>query len=416
MGCWEEVKLDQKRNMELRKPAPLVGRRVDYSIAVIVLALIAIGLVMVYSTGWVSILKQTGGASDRNSLFYNQLVSFGLGLVVWYACTKIPLSWLRRAAPYVFYISLALMFLVLVPKIGVNINGASRWVRIGFLNFQPVEFFKLGFVLYLAHWLQKNNSKLNVKSWLEGLLPFLILLFVSAGLVTVIQRDMGSAMVIAMIGFGMYWMSGVQIRLFVIALGAALGSAVAMILLFPYRLSRVLTFLNHSDDPSGASYHINQALIALGSGGLFGRGIGKSLQAYGYLPEATNDSVFAIIGEEFGILGCSVVIGLVGLLVYRGFRIVANTQDEFARLVAAGITIWIGAQATINIAAMLGIIPLTGITLPFISYGGTSLLALLAAVGILQNISRYSTKETRHANRPFGRRQRRTHHTATGRA
>jgi cell division protein FtsW len=179
--------------MELRKPAPLVGRRVDYSIAVIVLALIAIGLVMVYSTGWVSILKQTGGASDRNSLFYNQLVSFGLGLVVWYACTKIPLSWLRRAAPYVFYISLALMFLVLVPKIGVNINGASRWVRLGFLNFQPVEFFKLGFVLYLAHWLQKNNSKLNVKSWLEGLLPFLILLFVSAGLVTVIQRNMGIA-------------------------------------------------------------------------------------------------------------------------------------------------------------------------------------------------------------------------------
>jgi cell division protein FtsW len=163
----------------------------------------------------------------------------------------------------VFYISLGMMFLVLVPKIGVNINGASRWVRVGFLNFQPVEFFKLGFVLYLAHWLQKNNSKLQVKNWLEGLLPFLIMLFVSAGLVTVNQKDMGSAMVIAMIGFGMYWISGVQLRLFTIALAAAVGSAVALVLLFPYRLSRVLTFLNSSDDPSGASYHINQALIGL---------------------------------------------------------------------------------------------------------------------------------------------------------
>ncbi len=406
--------MQEPADMELKRPAPLLGRRVDYSIAVIVLALIAVGLVMVYSTGWVSILKQTGGASDRNSLFYSQLISFGLGLAVWYTCAKIPLSWLRKSAPYVFYVSLVLMFLVLVPKIGVEVNGAARWVRIGFLNFQPVEFFKLGFVLYLAHWLQKNSSKLQ-SNWVEGLLPFLILLTVSAGLVTIVQKDMGSAMVIALIGFGMYWMSGVQLRLFLVALSSALGAAVAMIIIFPYRLSRVTTFFNHRDDVSGASYHINQALIALGSGGMLGRGIGKSLQAYGYLPEATNDSVFAIIGEEFGLIGCGIVIALFGLLAWRGLRIALATKDEFARLVAAGITIWITAQAAINIAAMVGIIPLTGITLPFISYGGTSLLALLAAVGILQNISRYTKKEPRYADSTIGRRQRRAHHATASR-
>lgn len=401
-------------SLELKKPAPMLARRSDYMLAVLVFALIAVGLVMVYSTGWVTILKQTGGSSDRNSLFYNQLVSFGLGIGVWYACAKLPLSWFKRIAPYVFYISLFMMFLVLIPGIGVQANGAARWVRVGFLNFQPVEFFKLGFVLYLAYWLNKNTAKLQT-SLLEGLVPFMILLVVSVGLVTILQRDMGSAMVIAAIGFGMYWLSGVKLRLFLLALGTSIAASVALVVAFPYRLSRVLTFLNHSNDSSGASYHINQALIALGSGGIIGRGIGKSLQAYGYLPEATNDSVFAIIGEEFGLVGCMVVVGLFTALVVRGMRIVQHSQDQFARLVATGIVIWIGAQAAINISAMLGIIPLTGITLPFISYGGTSMVALLAAVGILQNISRYTTKETSHEDRRIGRRQRRAYHAPVSR-
>ncbi len=362
---------------------------------------------MIYSTGSIVSFNVTGGATDRNTFFYTQSISFVLGMVAWYVASKIHYHKWRRLAPWIFYGSLVLMSLVLIPQLAVATKGATRWIKIGFFTFQPVEFFKLGVVLYLASWIEKNRPNLNKLS--IGLVPFMIIIGLISILVMVIQKDMGSAMVLVGACMTMFFVSGVPWWIFGISLTTLLAGVIGMVAMFPYRLARVLTFINHKEDVAGGGYHINQALIALGSGGILGRGLGKTLQAYGYLPESTNDSIFAIIGEEFGFLGSMLVIILFSGLVYRGLRISRFAPDGFGRSVAIGITTWIGLQALINIAAMLNLIPLTGIPLPFISYGGTSLLALLGAVGILQNISKYTYKEAIHESSSLGRRDRRTY-------
>lgn len=391
-----------------------LAHRPDYMLAILVLILISIGLIMIYSTGWITVLKQTGGASDQNSFFYTQLLSFVLGITGWFVASKLRYSFWQKHASLIFYGSLGLMFLVLVPGIAVTVNGATRWVKFGPINFQPVEFFKLGTVLFVAAWIEKNKANLNKP--LEGLLPLLLILGLTMSLIVLLQKDMGSATVLASAIFSMYFVSGVSIWLFLSALGGSLAAATVLIASSRYRLARYITFLNHTDDPSGSGYHINQALIALGSGGILGRGLGKTLQAYGYLPEATNDSIFAIIGEEFGLVGCSFIIAVIALLIWRGWKIAKSAPDDYSRLVACGITAWIGFQSFYNIAAMLGIIPLTGITLPFISYGGTSMIALLISVGILQNISRYTKGDLPDENRGLRRRYSRAHSSGSSRS
>ncbi len=388
-----------------------IAHKPDYILSILVLSLIVIGLIMIYSTGWITVLKQTGGSSDRNGFFWTQLLSFGLGLTGWFIASKFHYSNWQKYASFIFYGSLALMFLVLVPGIAVTVNGASRWVHIGPINFQPVEFFKLGTILFVAAWIDKNRDKLNRPA--EGLIPIIIILIITMSLVVILQKDMGSASVLAAAIFSMYFISGVSMRIFMMALGFMVASAVGLIASSQYRLARYMTFLNHTEDPTGSGYHINQALIALGSGGILGRGLGKSLQAYGYLPEATNDSIFAIIGEEFGLVGASIVIAIIVMLIWRGYRIVRDAPDNYAKLVACGLVAWIGFQAFFNISAMLGIIPLTGITLPFISYGGTSLMASLFGIGILQNISRYTKGDIPDENRGLRRRNSRSYNTHT---
>lgn len=399
---------------ERRAPSAFLPKhRADYSISIIVLILISIGLIMIYSTGWITILKQTGGSVERNSFFFNQLISFGLGIAGWIIAARVRYTFWQKYASFFFYASALLMFLVIIPGIGVNINGANRWVHIGPINFQPVEFFKLGIILFFAAWIEKNREKLNRP--IEGLLPMLLILGGSLLVVVVLQKDMGSAIVIASAVLGMYFISGVRLGMFFAAVGSLVGAGILLVATSSYRLARYITFLNRGDDSSGAGYHINQALIALGSGGFFGKGLGKSLQAYGYLPEATNDSIFAIIGEEFGYIGCMVVIGLYSALLWRGYKIISRAPDNYAKLVATGIIVWIVFQAFFNISAMAGIIPLTGIPLPFVSYGGTSLLALLIAVGILQNISKYTKGADIDEDRGLRRGNRRTHSTNSSR-
>ncbi len=386
--------------------------RPDYIISILVFCLIGIGLVMIYSIGWITVLKQTAGSSDNNTFFYGQLVSLALGLIGWFVAAKIHYSFWQKYASFIFWGALALMFLVLVPGLAVHSGGAARWVKFGFINFQPVEFFKLGTVLYMGAWLCKNKKNLNKP--LEGLLPFLIIIALIAVTVVLLQKDMGSAMVIICTVLAMYYVSGVAWWNMGIATLILAGGAGMLAVLAPYRIARLTTFFNHTQDDAGAGYHIQQALIAIGSGGLLGRGLGKSLQAYGYLPESTNDSIFAIIAEEFGFIGASIVIVLFGLLVWRGIRISRRAADDYGRYVAIGISCWIGFQALINIAAMLNLIPLTGITLPFISYGGTSLVALLVGIGILQNISKFTYKEVYDEDLGRRRGNRRTHLAGTG--
>jgi len=388
-------------------PRFVIAHKPDYLITVLVLTLISIGLIMIYSTGWITVLKQTGGSSDRNGFFYNQLLSFSLGMVGWFIASRTRYTVWQKYASVLFYCSLGLMFLVLVPGISVKVNGAARWIQFGPINFQPVEFFKLGTILFVAAWIEKNRLKLNKP--IEGLVPIVLILALTMTFVVVLQKDMGSASVLVSAIFSMYFISGVNLRIFFSAVGIMLAAGIALVASSRYRLARYITFLNHSDDPTGAGYHINQSLIALGSGGILGRGLGKSLQAYGYLPEATNDSIFAIIGEEFGLIGAGVVLSIIFLLIWRGYRIIRDAPDNYAKLVACGITAWIGFQSFYNISAMLGIIPLTGITLPFISYGGTSMIALLISIGILQNISRYTKGDLPDENRGLRRRNSRAY-------
>lgn len=382
-------------------------------ISILVCLLIGIGLVMIYSIGWITVLKQTAGSSDNNTFFYGQLVSLVLGLVGWFVAAKIHYSFWQKYASYFFWGAVILMFLVLVPGLAVNSGGATRWVKFGFINFQPVEFLKLGTVLYMGAWLTKNKK--NLDKPLEGLLPFLIIIALIAVTVVLLQKDMGSAMVIICTMLSMYFVSGAAWWNVGLATGILAGGGALLAVVAPYRLARLTTFLNHTQDDTGSGYHIQQALIAIGSGGFWGRGLGKSLQAYGYLPESTNDSIFAIIAEEFGFIGASSVIIIFGLLVWRGIRISRRAADDYGKFVAIGISCWIGFQALINIAAMLNLIPLTGITLPFISYGGTSLVALLVGVGILQNISKFTYKEVYDEDSRRGRGNRRAYLAGSGR-
>ncbi len=383
--------------------------RPDYFLGLIILALIATGVIIIYSTGSIVNFNITGGASDRNVFFTNQLISLCLGLTAWWFTSRMPYRNWQRYAGWMLGISFVLMLLVVVPGISSPVNGASRWIRLGPASFQPAEFLKLSLILYLATWAEQHRQSMrDIKKGLPWILSVLI---ISAVLAIVLQRDMGTGMVIILAGLTVFFLSDVPLWIFGVGLSGLAAGAVLMLVAFPYRLARIATFFNRHDDVSGADYHINQALIALGSGGILGRGLGNSLQSYGYLPEATNDSIFAILGEQFGLWGTTAVVGLFALFGWRGFRIARLAPDRFGRMVAAGITIWILAQALINISAMLELIPLTGIPLPFISYGGTSLLATMTAIGILQNISRYTEREVEHEDSRHGRRDRRSRYT-----
>jgi cell division protein FtsW len=386
--------------------------RPDYFLGLLILALIAIGMLVIYSTGAIVNFNITGGASDRNAFFTNQLISLAIGVVGWVGASRIPYGFWRKAAFPMLIGSFFLMCLVFIPGISLNVNGASRWVKFGPLSFQPAEFLKLSLILFLASWLESNRDKL--RSFTQGLLPFLGVLAITLILTVIFQRDLGTGIVLMSVALAILFVSDAPIWLFGAGLGTLLGAAALTVVIFPYRLARLATFLNHKDDVTGADYHINQALIALGSGGILGKGLGNSLQSYGYLPEATNDSVFAIIGEQFGLWGTMIVVGLFGLVGWRGFRIARMAPDRFSRMVSVGITVWLLTQAAVNISAMLNIIPLTGIPLPFISYGGTSLLATMVAVGILQNISRYTEREQAYADNRVGGRNRRSRHTGFG--
>lgn len=383
--------------------------RPDYFLGLIILALIAVGVIIIYSTGSIVNFNITGGASDRNVFFTNQLLSLTIGLGAWWFTSRFPYRNWQKYSLWMLIASFVLMALVVVPGISSPVNGASRWIRLGPASFQPAEFLKLSLVLYLATWAEQHRASL--RDITKGLPWVMLVLIISAVLAIILQRDMGTGMVILLAGLTVFFLSDVSLWFFGIGLTSIAAGASLMLVAFPYRLARLSTFFNRHDDLTGADYHINQAIIALGSGGILGRGLGNSLQSYGFLPESTNDSIFAILGEQFGLWGTSAVVGLFALFAWRGMRIARLAPDRFGRMVAGGLTVWILAQAVINISAMLSIIPLTGIPLPFISYGGTSLLATMTAIGILQNISRYTEREAEHADNRSGRRDRRSRHT-----
>jgi cell division protein FtsW len=352
----------------------------DYWLILTIVPLSLFGLLMVYNASVAMAIRDFG-----NQYYYlqEQTKWLVLGLIIAIIFSFIDYRFWKKIAFPIMIVTILLLCIVLIPGVGIQALGAKRWINLGFFVLQPAEFAKLSLVIYLSAWFSGKTS--------ERLFPFLLLLGVLVGLI-MLEPDLGTTMIITLTSLALFFYSGAALKLFLLIIPIIAVVATSLALFSPYRLKRLLTFFNPELDPLGASYHIRQAIIAIGSGGLFGLGLGQSRQKYEYLPEANTDSIFAIIGEELGFIGCVGLIAVYLFILWRGFRIARGIDDPFGRNLALGITTWIGIQTIINISAMVALIPLTGVPLPFISYGGSSLIILFAACGILVNISRFVRK------------------------
>jgi len=364
--------------MRLKKGPP------DFVLFITTLALIGIGLIMVFSSSSVTANVNYG---DAYYYFKKQLMWSFIGLVAMIVVMKLNFNRLRDFA--VPMLILALIFLVLVvTPLGMEVKGSSRWFVLGPVRFSPSEFAKLAMVLFLAKSMEANINKIG--SFTKGVLPYVFMLALGCGLI-MLQPDLGTAFVLAGTVFFMMLVSGAKVSHLGLISLPGIAAVFAAIIFEPYRMERLIAFTNPWKYANDQGFQTIQSLYALGSGGLFGMGLGRSRQKFFYLPEQHTDFIFAILGEELGFIGVTLVLGLFLLFAWRGFKIAMNAPDNFSRILASGLTILIIFQAIINIGVVSGALPVTGITLPFISYGGTSLLFSMMGVGLLLNISRYST-------------------------
>jgi cell division protein FtsW len=360
----------------LRRPGSI-----DYVLVLAVVMLLLLGLVMVYSA------SQFATPGDPGYWFRHQIVWAMLGGIALLVTSRVEYRLWRRVALPSMVLGLVLLVAVLVA--GHTIYGAQRWLHVGLFSFQPSELTKLALALYVADWLARKGDA--VRTLLNGLLPFAALTGVVLALI-LLQNDLGTSIVVAVLAVAMFYAAGANLLQLLPPL--ALGGLATFVLATgsSFRRARLDAFLHPL--PAGcadaASYQICQGLISLGSGGLFGRGLGDSVQKAGYLPNPFTDSIFAITGEELGLVGCLFILGLFGLLAFRGLRVSRRAPDAFGALLACGLTCWLLAQAAINIGSVVDALPFTGVPLPFVSFGGSSLVTSLAAVGILLNISRYA--------------------------
>jgi cell division protein FtsW len=360
-------------------------RAQDRILAGIVLLLVAGGF-LIFSSASLGLLAREGARFSGVAL--SQLVfGIGGGLVALFVMSNIHYRFWRKYAFYFFIAALMLTLAVFIPGLGFEHGGARRWIALGSFTFQPAEILKIAFVIYLATWL--SGMQRHAGTFMKGTLPFLGILGIVA-IVMLVQPDTDTFAIMALAGGAMFITAGGRWR-DMIAL-AAVGIVLLMILAFmrPYVMDRLTTFINPAADPQGGGYQIQQSLIAVGSGGFTGRGFGQSIQKFEYLPEPIGDSIFAVFGEEFGFVGCVLLVALFTFFALRGFRVALEVPDLFGTLLVVGFVIIITAQAFLNMAAMLGIAPLSGLPLPFISHGGTALLATLASIGIVLNVSKYA--------------------------
>ena len=383
-----------------------------YPLLLAVMALTAIGIVMVYSS---SSVRSYFSSADPAAQGLEQLVWAGIGLVGLVVAMRLDFRHLRYLAIPFYVITLALLVAVLVPGIGSEINGSRRWIVIpGVGSLQPAEFAKLAIVLYLAHWLDRRGKQ--ARSFWNGLVPFGMLVAPGFFLIAM-EPDLGTAGVYVIVAVSIFFMAGANL-LYLTAIGAGvMAAAWLMISSTSYQLERVQTFLDPFRDPLGAGYNTVQALMALALGGITGLGLGESRMKFLYLPAPSTDFIFAIIGEEWGLVGTLTVLALFVVIAYQGYRIAITAPDTFSGLVACGLTTWLVVQAFINLAVVTALMPVTGIPLPFISAGGSALTINLAAIGILMSISRETTQtgSLRDAIFGVGRRDRRAHLPRAGR-
>lgn len=376
-------------------------RRIDLLLLGITVVLTFFGLAMLASVSVYESYQLTlrlYGEGTNSFYLWRTFLHVLLGMGILFATTVIPYRVWERTAKALFFASIGLLILVLIPGINAGWGTSWSWLRVGPFSLQPSEVLKLTLIFYLSVWLQKREQL--IETFKEGFVPFVTLLLISTFFIA-IQPDLGSFLVICAIASAMFFIAGGNF--FHLLLGGASAAVLGLpiILQKEYIRARFVAFLylNDQNIADKFGYQIRQALITIGSGGFFGVGYGKSTQKFGYLPEVKGDMIFSAMAEELGFFRLLIVLSMYALLVYRGYRIAENAPDRFGFLLATGITTWIAVQTLVNIAVNTGLFPLTGLTLPFISYGGSSLVTLLAAVGILLNISMHSTSEASLARR-----------------
>jgi len=356
--------------------------RPDYVLLFIVFAMLSIGLLMVFSASPTMAMR----LGDSYYYLKRHIIALVFGLAALYAGFRIDYYGLKNFSLYIISVSVALLFIVFIPGVGIGAGGASRWVYFGLFSFQPAEIAKLALIVFLA----KEFSESTLR---KAALPALAATLAVAALILK-EPDIGTSIIIAIIAFSMFYLAGTPVRSIIVTFMVSFFALLALSLTRAYRFRRILAYINPWSDPRGVGFHIIQSLIAVGSGGIFGLGLGGSRQKFFYLPQNYTDFIFAIFCEEMGLFGALGVLLLFLLFIGRGIRIARNAPDVFSLLLSGGIVSWIGFQAILNISVVLGVLPTTGIPLPFISYGGTSIVTSLFGVGLLLNISRFRAAST----------------------
>lgn len=399
----------------------------DYQLLLLMGLLLLIGLVVLFAISpyQVEQINTNGGDLDQSHFMQKQLLYLGAGIGAFAFAAFVPLSlWIKHASKLLIaglLMCLLLSFLGLFIKSGIvyESGGAVRWFNFGITSFQPAELLKFGLMVFTASFLGRKTAQGKLNNASESLIPLFVVIALACLCIIVFQKDMGTG--ITMLGTlaTMLFLGGLNKRLIGSSIVLVGATGLLLTVTSPHRIARVLTFLNSSDTSDAANYHINQAAIALGSGGVMGKGLGESVQAFGYLPEALNDSIFAVLGETFGLVGLVVIMAIFVTMILRLLRIFERMPDPTLRLLVAGVTGLIMTHVVVNIASMTGIFPLTGVTLPFLSFGGTSLFFTMLSLGIVFHISRYTVYKSQEGaedeSSMRGRGVRRTRYAGTRR-
>jgi len=358
--------------------------KVDKVFLIVTILLLFAGF-LIFSSASMGLLAREG-ASFSNVALKQIIVGFIGGGIAAYILSMVPYTFYKKYSFYIFLITLLLTLSVFIPGLGFSHGGATRWISVFGFTLQPVELLKLGFIIYIAAWLSKNQKKSGTFSY--GFVPFAII-SVIVSVVLLIQPDTDNLIVMLCSGVAMYFVAGASWKHIITLILIGLIGISALAYTRPYIKDRLLTLINPTADSLGSGYQINQSLIAIGSGGMWGRGFGQSVQKFNYLPEQIGDSIFAVAAEEFGFIGSMILLALFLSFALRGMNISSRCPDMFSRLLVLGIVILIITQSVVNISAMLAIIPLSGIPLVFVSHGGTAMLIALAEVGIVLSISKH---------------------------
>jgi cell division protein FtsW len=371
---------------KMQMPKQMTSNTYDRLLLWITLGLLGLGLVMVYSASIA--IAEANASIGHQSTYYlmRQAIFIGISLVAAYVAFQVPMEWWQKMAPHLFLLAIGLLILVLIPGVGRNINGSQRWLSLFVINLQPSEFMKLFAAMYVADYAVRKSAQMD--SIVKGFLP-MVAVMVLVGFLLLREPDFGALAVVASIAISILWLAGINVWVFVGLIAVLPVAVYFLIVSSPYRLQRVIGFMDPWADPFGKGYQLSHALIAFGRGEWFGVGLGASVEKLLYLPEAHTDFLFAVIAEELGFVGVVTVLFLFSWLIIRAFGIgkeAAANEQYFSALLAQGIGVWIGAQAIINIGVNMGVLPTKGLTLPLLSFGGSGILANCIAIAVLLRI------------------------------